>query len=353
MTEFHVVATVLYGPGTEDIVVDAIKSVYDAVDTVLIIDTANREFVHSYGLKTQHAKFSWTGSFGDARTFALDVASKHGDWALTVDTDERVNVGSRAHLQDTLQAADAVDAVVVYASNKARTYKKERLIRLPCAIDWVGPVHEEFNVGKLPHYTANRIFFTELEKTPAQLKTKFERDRIALEHYLQNEPGANKAPRWWYYLGESFAGLERFWEATNAFTRCSSLLGWNEEAAWACYRAAECYLKVGQRQDALEACAIGLTRHSGIAELAWLASWICLDLGRDDQAVYWARMATMHGLFVGDGAAIRRLHFRHEPALWEGPYAVLRAAETHRGNKEAAEEYDRLWWAAKAKREAL
>src|SRR5690606_33400642 len=108
-------------------------------------------------------------------------------------------------------------------------------------------------------------------------------------------------PRWHYYLGESLKNLDRHEEAVVAYDRCAALRGWNEESAWACYRAAESLCVLGRFREAIDRCAAGLARHAGIAELAWLAGYSAYQMGDADQAVHWARLAVAGGHFEGTG----------------------------------------------------
>jgi hypothetical protein len=63
-------------------------------------------------------------------------------------------------------------------------------------------------------------------------------------------------------------------------------------------------------------------------------------------------MAVVNGLYDGAGAAFPRIGFRHPPALYEGPYDVMRLTFKALGNKAAADEAAREYDAAKQAREA-
>jgi tetratricopeptide (TPR) repeat protein len=226
---------------------------------------------------------------------------------------------------------------------------KERFFKLPMNERWVGPTHEAFAAYKVGCRTLGGVTFSEIAKSAEASRKKFERDVRALTEHTQTHP---LDPRWWFYLGESHRHLAQNAPAVEAYDRCAALRGWDEESAWACYRAAECLCALERFEDALERCAAGLGRHAGVAELAWLAGFVCYKLGRDAQAVYWAKLAIVHGRFRGDATAIPRIGFTDPIGLWEGPYDVLRWAERRRGHAVAAIEAERLWAEAKAAREA-
>ena len=89
--------------------------------------------------------------------------------------------------------------------------------------------------------------------------------------------------------------LGRHAEAIDAFERCWSLNGWDEESAWAMYRAACSWLSLDEPERAEEAAAAGFARHAGMPELAWLAGYAAWRGRRFRQAVRWARWANRSG----------------------------------------------------------
>jgi glycosyltransferase involved in cell wall biosynthesis len=330
---------------------DALRSVLDWVDVCLVIDTGVTDDTLTIardvaGSKYEGRTFPWRDDFAAARNFALDAAHElGGDWAVTLDTDERIEPNG-ANLRSLL--GEATEGVLM-VMDAARSYAKERFFRLPMPVRYVGPTHESFASYEVGTRTLERATFREVPKTTEQLRRKFERDAAILEAHVHAHP---KDPRWHYYLGESLKNLERHAEAVAAYDACAALRGWSEESAWACYRAAECLCRLERYRDAIDRCAAGLARHAGIAELAWLAGFAAYRLGDSAQAVYWARLAITHGLFRGDGASVPRIGFRNPAALYEGPYDLLRYALRKIGDAGGASEAEQLYAAALAARTA-
>ena len=346
----RIVSTTLTG-NNESIIEDALRSVVDWVDACLVVDTgATDESLQRAraiaGDKLVVRRLEWRNDFAAARNFCLDAASELGfDWAVTLDTDERLHLGALQVRSELERATEGV----LYVGDAGHHYVKERFFRLPARERWSGPTHEAFAAYKVGCRTLDGITFSELAKSAEDYQRKFRRDAQALASHTAANPGD---PRWHFYLGESHRNLREHEQAVAAYDRCAALKGWDEESAWACYRAAECLCALERYEDALNRLTVGLARHAGIAELAWLAGFVCYRLGRDAQAVYWAQMAIVHGSFRGDEAAIPRIGFRDPVGLWEGPYDVLRWAEKRRGNGQAADDAERLWAQAKATREA-
>lgn len=335
---------------SRDIIGDALRSVVTWVDRCLIIDTGitddTLEIARGVaGEKLAVQRFPWCNDFSAARNVSLQAAAEMGAaWAVILDTDERIDPGDidvRATLAET-----AFDVLHVEQANG--TYGKPRFFRLPARGAFAGPTHEAFIQEHGGSITLSGILFEELGKSPEQYRQKAERDIAILTRHTAEHP---RDPRWFYYLGDSYAGLERHEEAVAAFRACADLNGWDEEAAWAMYRAAESLLRLGKPREAIAACAAGMAHHAGMAELPWLAGYAAWQAGLPAQAAYWARQSIAMGHFAGAGASVPRLGFRHPPALWEGPYDILRFALRGVGDDAGADEAERRYHQALQRRE--
>lgn len=71
-----------------------LESLYDAVDEIILIDTGSSDksktIAQKYGCKIWD--FKWTGSFSDARNYAIEQAK--GDWIISMDADETLINGN-------------------------------------------------------------------------------------------------------------------------------------------------------------------------------------------------------------------------------------------------------------------
>lgn len=332
---------------------DALRSVVDRVDRCLVVDTGARDDTIEVARRTAGARlllreFPWRNDFAAARNFALQAATEAGgEWAVTVDTDERLLFDPGFDLRRALAASRAR---VLLVEDADRWYSKERIFRLPAAARWAGPTHEALQgLAEDDCELLEGLRFRELPKDDAALKRKFERDVAVLRRYTRQHA---KDPRWHYYLGASHQDLGQFAAAIEAYEACAALGGWAEEGAWACYRAAECCCALERWSRAIEFCARGLAIRPATAELAWLAGFAAYRAKRYQDAIAWSNMAVVNGLHDGAGAGFPRKSFRHPPGLYEGPYDVLRWTFKALGNEAAAAEAGREYEAAKRARES-
>lgn len=358
----RVVATILLND-CGDLVVPAIESVRDQVDVILCIDTTRTQRNQTFKIARRAAgkkfrwirlvlpvgdgpddgyDYGWNGSAADARNFALQQAVEHGDWALTLDTDERID-WNKVNLHETLlhEGNASADVLVVQSSDNA--YFKERLYRLPAKGKWVGRVHEGYIDGgersELPLVT-----FSEIGKTPEEYRARFERDLVALGQEVIDHP---EIGRWWCYLGDTHYNLGQYREAVVAWVRCATCRTWNEEGAWACYRAATTLgEQFGEYPEAADLCGLGLARHA-TPELAWYMGYLAHKTGRQHDAIRWSHLA----LDIAQKGGEKRYSFRYPPAWTYKPYEVLHYAHLHLGAIEDAANYLGFMEEAKAKLE--
>jgi tetratricopeptide (TPR) repeat protein len=347
-----IVSTTLTGSNAATIG-DALDSVLAQVDRCLVIDTGARDDTLAVaraaaGDKLLVREFPWRDDFAAARNFALEAAAAAGaQWAVTVDTDERLDFDRGFSLTESLErAAPAIQVFMVESDDGS--YAKERIIRLPSDLRWTGPTHEAL-LGQRDggSQLLPGVRFRELPKDAAALRRKLERDVALLRRHTKRHP---KEARWHYYLGTSHHDLGEYAAAVDAYRACAAAGGWPEEGAWACYRAADCCCSLERWAEAIDFCTQGLAIRSATAELAWLAGFAAYKAGRYEDAIAWSNMAVVNGLYDGAGAAFQRFGFRHPPALYEGPYDVLRWTFKALGNDAAAAEAAREFEAAKQAR---
>jgi glycosyltransferase involved in cell wall biosynthesis len=249
-----------------DIIGDALASVAGQADHCLVIDTGARDDTLEVarrvaGDRRLVREFPWRNDFAAARNFALEAAQQAGaTWAVTVDTDERLLFDAGFDLRKALAATPAN---VLLVNDENGYYGKERIVRLPTALRWIGPTHEalggqrEGEAATLPG-----LRFRELPKDETTLRRKFERDVAILRKHTRQHA---KEPRWHYYLGASHHDL-------------------------------------GQYAAAIEFCARGLAIRPATAELAWLAGFAAYKAKRYEDAIAWSNMAVVNGMHDGAGA---------------------------------------------------
>ena len=164
-------------------------------------------------------EFRWCDDFAKARNFALDAAARHGaTWAMTLDTDERMEFPGYASREELLAALESDPKVRVWlVMEKGGRYAKERFVRVGSQrsevegrrseVKWVGRVHEALvGAGPGEAKVLPGVLFWEVAKSAERHRAKLTRDLAILRVETRDKPSD---PRWWYYLGQTLHGLSR------------------------------------------------------------------------------------------------------------------------------------------------
>lgn len=336
------IAATILTSNRESIIGDAVKSVAPIVDMVIIVDLGITDRTieitqESIGCRRVRViPYTLTDSFGEARSFALKCARDAGaDWALTLDTDERMVFPDAQAVRDEIIGSSAS---VLMCADTTGHYAKPRFIRPGCG-EWGGKTHEYFIRHTGAQALIRSMKFNELPKTTEQYQA---RCRVDIEVLKSMEPG----PRVYSYLGQSYMGLCEWLLAADAYAACARTSQWDEEAGWAWYCLAQCENNLGEHEAAISSCAEGLTARPAMAELPWFAAWICHSQGQHAKAIYWAQMAAALGAQHRQPDMTPKHGFKYPPAYYESPFDVMRFAYAGLGMGEQVTamnaEYERL-----------
>lgn len=275
-----------------------------------------------------------------ARLVEEDGGSDGDTWGVVLDSDERLVCQDAVSVRSELLGVVTPTCMVFDTAN---FYTKERCFRIPTEAYYAGPVHEAC-LGTGPQQVLRSLRFWELHKNHAQYQAKIARDERLLKRHVKKNPCD---PRWRYYLADTWDSMGKKNEALSEFVECGKLKGWDEESAWAYYRAATILLEKARYGEVVEMAAKGLARHAGIAELSWLAAVASFRAGWTDKATYWAQLSVAMGDHVGAAVSKKRILFRKLEALYELPYDVLRFSLP---SEEERKEAEREFWRAKQHR---
>jgi len=350
MAPERIAATLISG-NSESMVRDAVASVIDFVDEVILIDTGIDDLTEQVvlalaGDRLRVVKRAWDNDFAGMRNAALQAAENSGcQWALTIDTDERIDWGAMTpeSLRKAIATNETARTYMVMAQDGS--YAKERLVRVPTSLRWCGRTDEAL-VGAAADQRPllPGVSFGELAKTAAQMDHKLKRDLGILRQEVCDKPDH---ARWWYFLGQTLAALGRHEGAVSVLDRCVELKQWNEQSAWACFMAAKSLSELGRWNEAVERCGIGMACDPAYPELAWMAAWCEYRGGRMREAISWAQMSIAIGHAEGTCAGTDRVAFRNLVGWYEGPLDVLRFALRKVGRAIEAERVETRYLAAK------
>lgn len=308
----HLLATILLGPGSEQIVGDAIASAKAFVDGFLFIESGGGQVAVDAAMRAAYptliagwAEYRWTGDYGAARQFAFEQARKAGaTHALTLDPDERLLL--RDSFRAKLEAYPAIDVWLV--EDRESHYCKERVLRCAAPVRWHGRVCENVQAelvrGKLDGQ------FWELPKDEAANRRRFERGVVEMRAMIAEGDDRFK---WRRHLGSCLAGLGRFDEALAEYRVALTLAQTPEDRAWVSYLICEQLVLREEFEEARTLAADALAQHAGfLPEFGWILGYIDYLVGDDQNASRWAQLVlhcprdttrmSLHGLNAHRGA---------------------------------------------------
>jgi hypothetical protein len=331
-----IVSSTLAGPGAELTIGDALRSVAPLVDSFLVIlsgcdPEATTRVVSEVAAESRRVAhfehLAWPNDYGKARNFALEAAERLGaEWALTIDTDERLEVAPEA-LQEL---AKAPEVNVWCVPDRDLLYQKPRFIRCGVGAKWWGICHERLTApGVNAHLDGH---FWELPKSLEAEARRWQRGLEACpimlaerecphirRHYAECllSAGRDAEARWQFELVEQSSGTP-LWERT-----------------WCLYRLAEFQCVDGRYEDGRELAASALAQDPGfIQELGWVLAHCAAKLKEFQTAALWASYALQAPIDYSRGG--------HRGSTWrEGCQALLARIQeaAERGPVEYTGEY--------------
>lgn len=332
---------------------DAIRSVQPWVDAAILVDLGITDQTEAITVDLMAGKPVFKTAIRDIdpgsididiwRNAGLDMARELGfDWAVILDTDERVSIGPKA-----LPFLESTTADCCLVADKDRTYTKERFVRLSSHARYEGNCHEYIAPDGLTFVLLDDAYFYELPKDP---ETNLKRSKWIIE-WLEDYLNTNQEDtRQWLQLAEAYQSIGMVDESFPALKRVIEHTKARSDGAYACFMLAYAYLAKDKLNEAIYLCGKGLTFDPSYAELPCVAAYASLRLGRPHDAIQWANMSLANGLHVGIGSP--RGGQSWPPGRWEGPYLALRQAYEMLGMDEDVKLMARLTDQARYAREA-
>jgi len=329
------------------IIRDALESVKNHVDKFLFVDLGIDPVTMAVigevcGNNTAFTACSDQLSMGGIRNRGLALAASQGmEWAIQLDTDERI-----VFPNNFIEILNNSDIDVFSSIHKSGRYSKERVFRIPAKANFVGHIHEQWN-GTQPALMQGLVF-DELPKSEETITKNLVSMVSGLKQQMADEPDNY---RWSFQLALCYRAMDDPCGAIGLLQRALLSGATGATHAWICYTVAMCYMDLFDTNAAMEWCLKGLGRHPGLSELSHLAGVCCLKMGRAQEAMCWANMAISNGLFYGSSFAENRTGHREPYALWDGPFELQRDAMKAMGYpEEAITESDNIMQEARKRR---
>ena len=226
------------------------ESVVGIIDSYCICDTGSTDntiqIIRNY--MSAHGKIGEVyeepfKNFGYNRTHALERAARWAEYALLLDADMKLTIGS-----DFLAANLKADVYTILQRNGSLDYFNTRIVRTGIGVKCVGPTHEYYDIpsGKVTEQLQSLVI-EDIGDGGAK-SDKFERDVRLLKQGLEEEPGN---VRYMFYLANSYRDLGRHKEAVEWYKKRFEAGGWIEEVFYAAFELGNMYKVLGDEPNAI------------------------------------------------------------------------------------------------------
>ena len=269
-----------------------LDSVAELVDEIIIVDTGSTDrTVEIASRYSQHVYSSpWKDDFSDARNHSFSHASM--DYCMWMDADDILEEAQKDKFLQLKQSLSPETDIVMMkyhtsfdeAGRPSFTYYRERWIRNSSEYRWIGAVHEVIPPQGKVLYSDIAISHKKIGVRDPDRNLKIYQKMIADKKPLE--------ARQQYYYGRELYYHKQYKEAVFVLEQfLLSAEGWIENKIEACSICANCYLQMGQEQQALTALLRSMSYDLPRAELCCEIGKYFLEHGNYHNAIYWYETA--------------------------------------------------------------
>ncbi len=220
-----------------------LESVLPFIDAWAIADTGSTDGTQSLireilgDLPGELIERPWV-DFAYNRNEALQLAMKHGDYALLMDADNELITDTAAVTAASLESWEADAYSVEFLLGETR-YQQKLLVRLDVGWQWRGVLHEALYAdGEVDHRLLSGLTVMERREGARSLRPaaeKYADDVAILIKGLKHEPNNS---RYVFYLAQSYRDSNQIERALRNYLRRAEMGGWDEEVWYSLHQAA-------------------------------------------------------------------------------------------------------------------
>ncbi len=278
----------------EDVIGRCLESVSGLVDEIIIVDTGSsdhtKEIVKNY--TDRIVDFQWVDDFAAARNFSFQQATK--DYILWLDADDIFTKDDQEKFTLLKQSlSPSTDAVSLNyhlsfddEGNVTSLLRRYRLVKRDKNFQWIGAVHEFLSVS-------GNLMDGDAAVTHSPLSHDRERNLRIYRKLI--ESGEKLSPRDTFYYANELIDHRHFEEAIDHYIKfLDSKLGWIEDNIRACFKLADCYYELNDKDNALNSTLQTLTYDVPRPEACCRLGYYFMEQANNQVAIHWYQQALLY-----------------------------------------------------------
>jgi len=275
----------------EDVIGRCLASVKGLVDEINIIDTGStdntKQIVKQFTDRIYD--FEWIQHFAAARNFSFQQATK--EYIFWLDADDVLLEEDQEKFKALKESLSLdIDAVSMnynlsfdHEGNVSSLLRRYRLVRRDKQFQWIGAVHEYLEVG-------GKLLDSDIAVSHLPLSHDHNRNINIYKQLV--ESGEPLSPRDTFYYANELLDHEQFEDALFYYeTFLASKLGWVEDNIRACFKLADCYSNLNDKENNLSSILRSFEYDIPRPEACCRLGFHFMEQAKNDEAIFWYKQA--------------------------------------------------------------
>ena len=279
----------------EEVIRRCLESVSGLVDEINIVDTGSndrtKEIVGKY--TDRIFDFQWIDDFAAARNFSFQQATK--DYVLWLDADDVFTEEDQEKFKMLKQSIQTtIDAISMnyhlsfdHEGNVTSLLRRYRLVKKENGFQWIGAVHEYLSVS-------GHLYDSDVAVTHSPLSHDKDRNIAIYKKLLAS--GKTLSPRDTFYYANELVDHSNFEEAILYYEKfLDSKQGWIEDNIRACFKLADCYHELNDKDKELSSTLRTLAYDVPRPEACCRIGYHFMEQFKNSEAIHWYTQAFLYG----------------------------------------------------------